>query len=149
MKVILLRDHPELGKQGALVDTKDGYARNYLIPRELAEEATYGALRTLEQRKSAWKKREDRELAEARKIAATIEGKPLVLLAEAGESGKLFGSVTAQDIVDAILSTCQTSVERKRVLLEDSIRTLGKHKVPIKLHRELTIEVELEVKAKE
>ncbi|MEI6308183.1 MAG: 50S ribosomal protein L9 [bacterium] len=149
MKIILLRDHPELGKQGDLVETKDGYARNYLIPRELAEEATSGALRTLEQRKFGWKKREDRELAEARKTAATIEGNPLVLLAEAGESGKLFGSVTAQDIVDAIFSTCQTSVERKRVLLEESIRTLGKHKVPIKLHRELTIEVELEVKAKE
>ncbi len=149
MKVILLKDHPELGKQGAVVEAKDGYARNYLIPREWAEEATSGALRTLEQRQSGWKKREDRELAEARKTAAVIAGKPLVFVTEAGESGKLFGSVTAQDIVEAIFSTYQTSIERKRVLIEDSIRTLGKHKIPIKLHRELTIEVEMEVKAKE
>jgi large subunit ribosomal protein L9 len=149
MKVILLKDHPELGRQGALVETKDGYARNYLIPRQMAEEATPSALRMLEQRKSVWKKHEDRELAEARKIAAMIEGKPLVIISEAGESGKLFGSVTAQDIVDAILSTSQAPIERKRILLEESIRTLGKHKVPVKLHRELTIEVELEVKAKE
>jgi large subunit ribosomal protein L9 len=149
MKVILLKDHPELGNQGEVVNTSDGYARNFLLPRGIAEEATPGALRSLEMKKASWKKKEDHELAEAQKVGALLDGKLLEVTAEAGESGKLFGSVTTQDIIEAIAAKFKVPLEKKRLLLEEPIRTIGKHMVPIKLHRELTIGIELEVKAKE
>lgn len=149
MKVILLEDVTALGKQGSVVDVNDGYARNYLIPRGMAEEAKASALRKLELKKSQWQKIEAKDLAEAKKIADQLSGKVLQMTADAGESGKLYGSITAQHIAEKLETEWHVALDKRKVQIEEPIRSLGFHRVPLKLHRDLVIELELEVIAKE
>lgn len=149
MKVILLEDVAALGNQGSVVDVNDGYARNYLIPRGMAEEAKAGALRKLESKKSQWQKIEAKDLAEAKKIADQLSGKVLQMTADAGESGKLYGSITAHHIAEKLSTEWNVDLDKRKVQIEEPIRALGFHRVPLKLHRDLLIELELEVIAKE
>ncbi len=149
MKVILLEDVSALGKQGNVVDVNDGYARNYLIPRGMAEEAKASALRKLEWKKGRWQKIEAKDLAEAKKIADQVSGKVLQMTADAGESGKLYGSITAHHIAEKLATEWGVALDKRKLQIEEPIRSLGFHKVPLKLHRDLIIELELEVIAKE
>ncbi|MCX5974278.1 MAG: 50S ribosomal protein L9 [bacterium] len=149
MKVILLEDVTALGKQGSVVDVNDGYARNYLIPRGMAEEAKASALRKLELKKSRWQKIEAKDLAEAKKIADQLSGKVLQMTADAGESGKLYGSITAHHIAEKLATEWNVALDKRKVQIEEPIRSLGFHRVPLKLHRDLVIELELEVIVKE
>lgn len=149
MKVILLEDVTALGRQGSVVDVNDGYARNYLIPRGMAEEAKASALRKLESKKIQWQKIEAKDLAEAKKIADQLSGKVLQMTADAGESGKLYGSITAHHIAEKLATEWHVDLDKRKVQIEEPIRSLGFHRVPLKLHRDLLIELELEVIAKE
>jgi large subunit ribosomal protein L9 len=149
MKVILREDVTALGNQGSVVDINDGYARNYLIPRGMAIEATGSALRTLELQKSQWQKKEAKDLAEAKKIAEQLSAKVLRMTADAGENGKLYGSITAHHITEKLAKEWNVALDKRKVQIEEPIRSLGFHKVPLKLHRDLSIELELEVIAKE
>jgi len=149
MKLILLEDVTALGKQGSVVDVNDGYARNYLIPRGMAEEAKASALRKLELKKSQWQKIEAKDLAEAKKIADQLSGKVLQMTADAGESGKLYGSITAHHIAEKLATEWNVALDKRKVQIEEPIRSLGFHRVPLKLHRDLVIELELEVIVKE
>lgn len=149
MKVILLEDVTALGKQGSVVDVNDGYARNYLIPRGMAEEAKASALRKLEAKKIQWQKIEAKDLSEAKKIADQLSGKVLQMTADSGESGKLYGSITAHHIAEKLATEWHVDLDKRKVQIEEPIRSLGFHRVPLKLHRDLLIELELEVIAKE
>ncbi len=148
MKVILLKDVPGLGKSGQVIQVSNGYARNFLLPRELAQQASPGALRSLEEARSRLEGKESRELAEAQRIGQLLAGKTLSIETEAGEKGKLYGSVTPQDIIGALVSTFSIDLEKRQIYLKEPIRALGTHRVPLKLHRDLIIELEVEVLAK-
>lgn len=148
MKVILLKDVANLGKSGEVVQVSDGYARNFLFPRKLAQEASPGALRSLQEIRSRLESKEAKGLVEAQRIARSLMGKTLTIEAEAGEKGKLYGSVTPQDIVDAIADQFSIVLEKRQVHLEEPIRALGAHKVPLKLHKDCAVELEVTVLAK-
>lgn len=149
MKVILLKDHPSLGKEGEVVNVSDGFARNFLIPRGIAVEATPGIVQVYQEKKAAMKQREAKDREAALAIANALKGKRIVIPAEAGEKGRLFGSVTSQQIVEKIESHFGFHLDKKMVLMEESIRSVGVHKVPIKLFRDVHLELEVEVVKKE
>lgn len=149
MKVVLLKDYPSLGKEGEVVNVSDGFARNFLIPRGIALEAHPGIVQVYQQKKAALKKREAKDRQAALSIAEALKGKRLMIQAEAGEKGRLFGSVTSQQIVEAIEKQFGYHLDKRMVLLEESIRNVGVHTVPIKLFRDVYVELEVEVVKKE
>ena len=149
MKVILLKDYPSLGKEGEVVQVSDGFARNFLIPRGIALEATPGVIQVYQEKRAALRQKEAKDRQAALFIAQALQGKRVVIFAEAGEKGKLFGSVTSQQIVDAIEKQFGFHIEKRMVLLEESIRNVGIHKVPIKLFSDISVELEVEVVKKE
>jgi len=132
MKVILRKDFEQLGKVGDVRDVKDGYARNYLIPRSIAYEATPGALRTLEEEKKQITRRVEKERLEAEKMAIALESTSVTLSMKVGEDEKLFGSVTSQMIADA-LNEKGIALDKRSIELGDSIKALGIYDVPVKL----------------
>ena len=132
MKVILRKDFDQLGKVGEIRDVKDGYARNYLIPRNIAYEATAGALRALEEEKKQLGRKVEKERTEAEKLASTLENTSVTLTMKVGEDEKLFGSVTAQMIADS-LAEKGISLDKRQIELGDSIKALGIYDIPVKL----------------
>ena len=132
MKVILRKNFDQLGKVGDIRDVKDGYARNYLIPRNIAYEATAGALRTLEEEKKQLVRKVEKERTEAEKLAITLENTSVTLTMKVGEDEKLFGSVTSQMIADA-LSDKGITLDKRQIELGDTIKALGIYDVPVKL----------------
>ncbi|NLL70335.1 MAG: 50S ribosomal protein L9, partial [Epulopiscium sp.] len=134
MKVILMQDVKKLGNKGDVVNVNDGYARNFLLPRNLAVEATKEAMNVVKSEKRAQAQKEQEELDEARQLGEELKDKKVVISVKAGEGGRLFGSVTTKDISEAIGSQLKYKIDRKKILLDDPIRTLGSHQVPIKLH---------------
>jgi len=144
MDVVLVKDVEGLGKAGDLVNVKGGYARNYLIPRGLAVRATKSALRQRESLKEAQEEKEERLIAEAKEQAAKLEGKTLTFHAKTG-NGRIFGSVTSQDIASRIQSSFNIVVDKRKVLLAENLKELGSHKVEIQLHPEVKIEVTIDI----
>ena len=144
MKVILLKDVPGTGKVGTLSDVKEGYARNFLIPRGLAVEATPGALRALERQHQAVQHRADRARDEVTAQVQRLEGLVLEIRGKAGEGGRLFGSVTSQQIAEALAAKGYT-LTRKQVELDEPIKVEGFYKVPIRLRPGVVVHVDLNV----
>ncbi|HEX6615702.1 MAG TPA: 50S ribosomal protein L9 [Gemmatimonadales bacterium] len=144
IEVILREDVQSLGKAGELVRVKPGYARNYLLPHGLAFEATEGNRKRIAAETRAKSARNQAERTEAEQRAATLGGVTLTLTGKAGEEGKLFGSVTAQDIADA-LAARGYEVDRRRIELEHPIKSLGHHTVGVRLHPEVRAEVHVSV----
>ncbi len=144
MKVILLKDVDGLGRTGAVKEVKEGYARNYLMPRGLAREATDGALRALRDKQQSQKDREEHKQAEATALAASLEASVVEVKARAGEGGRLFGSVTAQDIADA-LSARGYNVSKKQVELGDPIHAVGFFKIPVRIAPGVVARVDINV----
>lgn len=144
MKVILLDDVTKLGRRGEVRDVSDGYARNFLIPRKLALTATEGNLRNLQHIRSQQEAKADRIRGAADEVRQRIEALVFEERRQASEEGKLFGSVTSQDVVD-FLAQHGVSVERRRVLLEEPIKALGETEVPIRLHPEVTAQLKVTV----
>ena len=146
IEVILRQDIDTLGKAGALVKVRPGYARNYLLPRGLAFEATAGNRKRIEveQRSRQVKQAQERDAAQS--LAATITALQIKIGAKAGEEGKLFGSVTAQEIADH-LNQAGHDIDKRRIELEQPIRQVGHHTVKIRLHPEVAATVQIEVVA--
>ncbi|MBI4520379.1 MAG: 50S ribosomal protein L9 [Gemmatimonadetes bacterium] len=150
MKVILRRPVGNLGEPGEVVEVKPGYARNYLLPQGLAYEATKGNLRRLEEEKRQADERDKRAYLEARRQASLIEGVSLTFHARAGEEGKLFGSVTNADIADRLNGQVEgANVDRRQVVLDEPLKTLGVFRVPIHLHAQVDMEVEVRIEREE
>ena len=144
--VILREDVKSLGKAGELVRVKPGYARNYLLPQGLAFEATEGNKKRIAAETRARGARDQAERTEAERFAATLGAVALTLKGKAGEEGKLFGSITAQDIADALAAQGH-QVDRRRIELEHPIKTVGHHTVAVRLHSEVHAEVRVSVVA--
>ena len=144
IEVILREDVKSLGKAGELVRVKPGYARNFLLPRGLAFEATEGNKKRIAAETRARGTRDQAERAEAERFAAMLGALTLTLAGKAGEEGKLFGSITAQDVADALVAQGH-QVDRRRIELEHPIKTLGHHTVEVRLHPEVHAEVRVSV----
>jgi large subunit ribosomal protein L9 len=147
VKVILTSDVAKLGKSGELKDVSDGYARNFLIPRKLAVPAAGGAYRAWQHDIASREEKRQRERLEAEVTANRISSTTLTMGVKVGEGGKLYGSITAQDITDA-LGRRGIVVDRHKVELEHPLKSLGTYKVPIKVHAGLTPEVTVVVEPK-
>jgi large subunit ribosomal protein L9 len=144
MKIILLDDVTKVGRRGEVREVSDGYARNYLIPKKLALSATTGNLKNLDQIKTQQDAKASRVKADAEALRDRIEALVYEERRQASEEGKLFGSVTAQDIVD-FLARHTIKVERRRVTLDEPIKTLGATSVTIRLHQDVTARLRVDI----
>jgi large subunit ribosomal protein L9 len=146
MKLILTADVPNLGAPGDIVEVKDGYGRNFLLPRSLAIVATRGAEKQVAAIRRAQKARQIRDLGHAKEVAAQLGGLTVTVKAKAaGDSGRLFGSVTSSDVVDAVRSAGGPALDRRAVELPGQIKTVGTHKVSVRLHPEVTTALDVSV----
>ncbi|SJZ80859.1 50S ribosomal protein L9 [Selenihalanaerobacter shriftii] len=145
MKVILKEDVKSLGEKGEIVKAADGHARNYLLPRGLAVEASGTELAKLKEKEKAKKRQKEQELEEAKGKAAELEDVILEISVKAGETGKLFGSVTTNDIADTIQEQVGIKIDKRKVELEDYIKSLGTKKVSINLHKDVSATVKVKV----
>lgn len=146
MRVILKQQVKGVGSAGDVKDVSDGYARNFLLPRGLAVEADETAIKTLDQKRRSAEKKEARELAEAKELQAKIQAIELDYAVNAGEGGRLFGSVTNKDIADQ-LARSGLKIDRRKLMLEEPIRQLGEYQVEIRLHPEVTAKLKIKVAA--
>jgi large subunit ribosomal protein L9 len=137
MKIILMEDVPSLGRRGEVREVATGYARNYLLPKKLALPATAGNLQNLDHLKRQRERAEQKVRDDAQAMAERIAGLTLAVTTRASEDGRLFGSVTSQDVVD-FLARNQVAVEKRRVVLPEPIKALGEYGVPIRLHHDVT-----------
>jgi len=144
MEIILRTDVEKLGARGAVVRVAAGYARNYLLPKRLAVAATESNKKIVEQERQAALRREAKEQADAVDLGKLVSTVTLTFTSKAGEQDQLFGSVTAKDIAEALEKQSYT-IDRRKIHLEEPIRQLGEHKVPIRLHREVTVEITVNV----
>ncbi|MDN5361677.1 MAG: large subunit ribosomal protein [Moorella sp. (in: firmicutes)] len=149
MKVILTADVAKLGQRGSLVEVSEGYARNYLLPRGLAMEATAGRMKELDQEKKRREKKESQELENARRQAARLDGAVVKVTTRAGEMGKLFGSVTNKEIAEAIKNTFHITLDRRKIDLKEPIKALGGYEVTLKLHPTVQARLQVQVVAEE
>ena len=144
MKVILLEDVAKVGRRGEVRDVSDGYARNFLIPKKLALGASAGNLKNLEHIKQQQDSKAERIKGDAQGMQRRIEALTYEERRQASEEGKLFGSVTSQDLVD-FLARHGIQVERRRIHLDEPIKTLGETAVPIRLHADVTAQLKVSV----
>jgi large subunit ribosomal protein L9 len=144
MKVILLQDVKSLGKRGEIKEVADGYARNFLFPKKLAQQASSGNLNSLKHEKDLQADRDARALAKAREFAAQLAEKQLTVAAKCGEAGRLFGSVTSADIA-AALAAQGVTVDKRKIELTETVKTLGQYQADIKLHAEVHCKISFEV----
>lgn len=147
MKVILLKTVKGLGKQGDVVNASDGHARNYLIPKGLAKEATEGSLKVLGKQKAAQDKRKKEELEEAKKLAAEISKCAIKIKSKAGEGGKLFGSITSKDIADELEKQYKIKVDKRKIVLNSSIKQVGTIELDVKVYPEVVAKIKVDITA--
>jgi len=148
MRIILQEDVEKLGTRGQIVEVKEGYARNFLLPRNLALEANAANMKRLEKMRAAFAKKEATEKEAAQKLAELLAGVTLELARKAGENGQLFGSVTPADISDA-LAAQGYNVDKRKITLTDPVKLVGEFDIPLRLHREVEGKVKLIVKKEE
>lgn len=144
-KVLLLKDIEGLGKKGEIIEVSDGYARNYLFPRRLAQEVTERMLRSIEEEKLLKQKKEERAIIKFRKDKEILEKETFTIRTKVGEKGKLFGAITSKDIAEEIQRKCKIAVDKKQILLEEPIKNIGKYEIEIKLHPQIVAKIRLEV----
>ena len=144
MKVVLLERVENLGAIGDVVTVKDGFARNFLLPRDKARRATSANLKAFELDRAAIEQRNEKNKADAQKVADKIDGQTYVMIRQAGETGQLYGSVAGRDVAEAIQAE-GGKVERSQVVLNVAIKTLGVHEVPVRLHAEVTAKVKINI----
>ena len=146
MKVILLQDVKSLGKKGEIVNVNDGYARNFILPKKLGLEANGKNMNDLKLQKNNEAKVAKEHLEAAKELAKQLEAGKVEVAIKVGEGGKVFGSVSNKEIVAEVKKQLGLEIDKKKVQLKDALKTLGTHKVPVKLHPEVTAEVTVEVK---
>ncbi|HYC69052.1 50S ribosomal protein L9 [Brevundimonas sp.] len=144
MKVVLLERVENLGAIGDVVSVKDGFARNFLLPRDKARRATSANLKAFELDRAAIEARNEKNKAEAQKVADKIDGQTYVMIRQAGETGQLYGSVAGRDVAEAVQAE-GGKVERSQVVLNTAIKTLGVHDVQVRLHAEVTATVKINI----
>ena len=145
MKVILLKDVKGLGKEGDLVNSKDGYARNFLFPKDLAIEATPGNLKKWEDKNRQLEEKKKEEIKEANLLKEKIENLTVDIKAKGGSAGKLFGSITSQDIATALNAQHKIDIDKRKIELKDNIKTTGLKEVDVKLYPEISAKLKINV----
>lgn len=146
MKVILLENVKSLGKKGEIVNVNDGYARNFILPKKLGVEATGKNLNDLKLQKNNEKKVAQENLDAAKELAAELSAGKVELAIKVGEGGRTFGSVSSKEIAVAVKDQMQLDIDKKKVQLKESIKSLGTHIVTVKLHPEVSAELKVVVK---
>jgi large subunit ribosomal protein L9 len=144
MEVILREDVDKLGHRGQVVKVADGYARNFLLPKRLAVAASDSNKNIVEQERKAHLRREAKEAADAADLGKMVQTVVITIAQKAGDNDQLFGSVTSKDIAES-LEKQNYQIDRRKIQLEEPIKTLGEFKVPIRLHRDVTVEVTVNV----
>ena len=144
MKVILLQDVKKLGKKGDVVSTSDGYARNFLFPRNLAQEATDSNLHVLNAKKDVERTKKTAEIEAEQKLADDLRDKVVKIDAKAGDSGKLFGAITSKDIADKINDQFNVKVDKKKIVM-DTIKIAGTYNIEVKLYPEVSTKMKVMV----
>ncbi len=147
MKVIMLQDVPKTGKKGEIVEVSDGFARNYLFVRKLANPATEEGVNAARTASAAEKHRKQVEKDSAKERAASLEGKRVTLTARSGDNGKLFGAITGKEIADAVASQLGYKIDKRNVELSGTIKQLGEYPVVLRVYAETTATITAEVKA--
>jgi large subunit ribosomal protein L9 len=148
MEVILREDVSNLGHRGDVVKVAEGYARNYLLPRKLAKEATAGNRAEIEQMKASAVRRSAKEKAEAEQLVVQLNAVALIFERRVGEHDQLFGSVTSSDIAQGLASK-GFNIDRRKVQLDEPLKSTGEFHIPVKLHREVTAHISVTVKGEE
>lgn len=141
MQVLLIKNVPELGKAGEIKNVADGYARNYLFPRQLAVFATPGAVRQTALQREATARRQDKATSEAQALASLLDGTVVSFQARAGDSDRLYGSITSSNIADALQEKTGHEVDRRKIDLDEPLKELGTHAVTIRLAPEATAKI--------
>jgi large subunit ribosomal protein L9 len=149
MEVLLLKDVDQLGEAGEIKRVAGGYARNYLLPRRLAVMATPGAIKQAEKQRQATSRREAKELSEAQALAQTLDGLSVTFQARAGESDRLYGSITNVNIAEALEEQVGQEVDRRKIELEEPLKELGTHAVTIRLASEAEAKVTVIIEREE
>lgn len=149
MKVILNQDIKGTGKKGDVINVSDGYARNFLFPRHLAVEANEGNLNEIQMKKDAEAHRKAVNEQAARDIAKRVKDMTVTIRVKAGEGGKLFGSVTGKEIADALEAQHHIEVDKKKIEMDDAIKTVGQHEVKLKLYAGVSATLKVEIQAGE
>lgn len=142
MKVILLKDVKKIGKKGDVINTSDGYARNYLFPRKLAEEATDANLHILNNKIENERKQKLAEIEAAQKVANELKGKEIKVATKLGENGKLFGAITSKDIAGEIKKQYNVEVDKKKIVM-DTIKVSGSYEIEVKLYPEVSTKMKV------
>ena len=145
MKVILLQDVRGKGKKGQMLEVSDGYARNYMLPRKLAVEATADAVNTMRMTDKAQQEKRQREREEAFALSNRLKDMTIVVKAKGGGAGRLFGSVTTQEISDTLKSDYDITLDKRRIVLDEQIKTVGDYTVKCKLGYEITADLKLRI----
>ncbi|MCR4943299.1 MAG: 50S ribosomal protein L9 [Clostridium sp.] len=142
MKVILLKDVKKIGKKGDVINTSDGYARNYLFPRKLAEEATDANLHILNNKIENERRQKLAEIEAAQKVANELKGKEIKISTKLGENGKLFGAITSKDIAGEIKNQYKVEVDKKKIVM-DTIKVAGEYEIEVKLYPEVSTKMKV------
>jgi large subunit ribosomal protein L9 len=148
MQIILQEDVEKLGNRGELVEVAEGYARNFLLPRKLALEATSGNLKRLEKMRAAFAKKEATEKDSATTLAGLLASVSLEFARKSGDNDQLFGSVTSGDIAEA-LEAKGYNIDKRKIVLADPIKLVGEYEVPVRLYREVTANIKIAVRKEE
>ena len=138
MKIILLQDDKKLGKKGQIIEASDGFARNYILPKKIGVEATPKNLNDLKLQKANEDKVAQQQLDAAKELAAVLETKQVVVKMKAGEGGRVFGSVSSKEIVAEFKAQHGIELDKKKVILQDSLKNFGNYEVQVKLHPQVT-----------
>jgi large subunit ribosomal protein L9 len=144
MEVILRQDVEKLGSRGQMVKVASGYARNFLLPNKIAVAATDANRKIVEQERQAHVRKEAKQKGEAEDLAKLVNGVSLTIVQKAGENDQLFGSVKSKDIVEA-LAAQNFEIDRRKIHLDEPIKQLGDYKIPVRLHKDVTAEIEVHV----
>lgn len=147
MKIVLRADVPKVGRKGDVCEVADGFARNYLVPKGLALRATQGAQAQAQAMRRARDLREARDKGAAQEIASRLAGAVVRITARAGPEGRLFGSVTAADVAEAVEAQHKVTLDRRGIRLDEPIKSVGVHTVPVRLHQDVTFAIDVEVAA--
>lgn len=145
MKVILTKDVDSLGYEGTIVEVKNGYARNYLLPKSFAVVASPGNLKVWENEKKARDRRIAQDIEKAQLQVKELEDKKVTLSAKVGEEGKLYGSITSQDIAHAVISQTKIEIDRKKIVLDDVLKAVGEYKIPVRIYKDVKAILNVEV----
>lgn len=147
MKVILLQDIKGVGKKDEIINASDGYARNFLFPKKMAIPADQGNMARLQSKKDSQEYKKDLERQEAKKIKEKIENLVLEIKVKSGENGKIFGGVTSKEISDELKNKYKIQIDKKKINLKETIKTLGKFNLEIKLYENIVAKLVLEIKS--